>query len=147
MRSRVTLGFFLFAFVHCFALGILQSVIYSADAQTAALTSSILNEARVPRQSFAWLRTSAGMYNLQLCNGTEESRQCETIFESGNNTIGAARTYPEETLTKRSANLTLPAALNSTGNVEGVSLELVGRQSSVVLDSRCIRILVYPDQM
>jgi hypothetical protein len=119
-------------------------MIYSADTQTAALTTSILNEARVSKHSFAWLRISAGVYNLQLCNGTEDSpRHCETIFESGNNTVGAAGTFSENTPAKRSANFTLQASLGS----EEVSLELRGHRSSVFLDGLCTRILVYPDQM
>ncbi|KAF8890623.1 hypothetical protein BD779DRAFT_1516082 [Infundibulicybe gibba] len=39
--SRITLAFFLFSFVHCFAQGIIQSLLFSIDAEYSSILSDI----------------------------------------------------------------------------------------------------------
>lgn len=85
--NKLSLAFFLFSFIHCFAQGITQSFLYSLDSDSSTLVSTILRDARVPRRELAWLTGYADNFQLHLCTNVPFGRligSCTTLFESSN---------------------------------------------------------------
>ena len=66
--NYVTLSFFLFSFFHCFAQGILQSFLYTADDTWGSLTSHIVARANINSTVFPQFTGRHGNYGLELCD-------------------------------------------------------------------------------
>ncbi len=85
--NYVTLSFFLFSFSHCFAQGILQSFLYTADDTWGSLTSQIVARANVNPIVFPQFTGRHGNYSLELCNrapfGGLPGVPCVPFFTAG----------------------------------------------------------------
>jgi hypothetical protein len=66
--NYVTLSFFFFSFLHCFAQGILQSFLYTADDTWGSLTSHIVAHAHTSPTVFSLFTGRHGNYSLELCD-------------------------------------------------------------------------------
>jgi len=85
--NYVTLSFFLFSFLHCFAQGILQSFLYTADDTWGSLTSNIVSLAHTNPTVFPQFTGRHGNYSLELCNRVpvlgEGPHPCVPFFTAG----------------------------------------------------------------
>ena len=85
--NYVTLSFFLFSFFHCFAQGILQSFLYTADDTWGSLTSNIVARAHTIPTVFPQSTGRHGNYSLELCNQVPvlggEPHPCVPFFTAG----------------------------------------------------------------
>ena len=68
--NNVTLFFFFFSLLHCFAQGILQSFLYTADDTWGSITSQIVARAQINSASIVFPQFTGrhGDYSLELCN-------------------------------------------------------------------------------
>ena len=66
--NYVTLSFFLFSLSHCFAQGILQSFLYTADDTWGSITSQIVARAHTNSTVFPQFTGRHGNYSLELCS-------------------------------------------------------------------------------
>ncbi|KAI9459849.1 hypothetical protein BJY52DRAFT_1186165 [Lactarius psammicola] len=64
----VTITFFLFSFVHCFAQGTIQSFLFSADDAWGSFTSAIVDHAQINSTGFVQYTGRHGQYSIELCN-------------------------------------------------------------------------------
>ncbi|KAH9052036.1 hypothetical protein EDB83DRAFT_2621313 [Lactarius deliciosus] len=64
----VTISFFCFSFIHCFAQGTLQSFLFSADDSWGSFTSAIVDHAQINATTFVQYTGRHGQYSLKLCN-------------------------------------------------------------------------------
>lgn len=86
--TRVTTAFFLFGFFHCFAQGIINGFLFTVDARSASLVTSVLVTAKAPINSeIAWFRGKIQDRRLDVCydipldlNGRPEP--CKTAFRN-----------------------------------------------------------------
>jgi hypothetical protein len=155
--TRTTLAFFLLSFFLCFAQSLIQSFLFTIDADASALFSSTLDAARVPyRHQFAWNERShdpavnGGVrFHLRLCNHLPNGRgegNCTTVYDSAANTgVNATSTIA---LVRRDAMFEQPVAhFADNGALDGVTLSMQGTDDSLFLSERCAQTLVYPDQI
>jgi hypothetical protein len=112
------MGFFLFSFVICFALGIIHSVLFSVDTHTSTLVKSITRMAGVPRREIAWVTGNSKEFKLHLCTSIpfgKGTNFCITIFDSRQSDLSIPvpagfrrsvraqpRSYPDTSLTNTS---------------------------------------------
>jgi len=64
----VTIAFFLFSFLHCFAQGTIQSFLFGADDLWSSVTSNIVAHADIDSTIFPQFTGRHGAYSLALCN-------------------------------------------------------------------------------
>ncbi|KAH9019818.1 hypothetical protein EDB85DRAFT_2153467 [Lactarius pseudohatsudake] len=64
----VTISFFCFSFIHCFAQGTLQSFLFNADDSWGSFTSAIVDHAQINATTFVQYTGRHGQYSLELCN-------------------------------------------------------------------------------
>jgi hypothetical protein len=85
--NYVTLSFFFFSFLHCFAQGILQSFLYTADDTWGSLTSHIVAHAHTSPTVFSLFTGRHGNYSLELCDqvpvGGGGPPPCVPFFTAG----------------------------------------------------------------
>ncbi|KAH9982015.1 hypothetical protein BJV74DRAFT_989202 [Russula compacta] len=85
--NRVTVAFFLFSFVHCFAQASLQSFLFSTDDAWGSVTSNIVANAHISSTIFAEHTGRNGQYALELCDEVPvlggEPNPCEHFFTAG----------------------------------------------------------------
>jgi hypothetical protein len=83
--NKITTIFFLFSFLHCFAHGIVQSLLFTVDADASSLVSTIIEVAEVPTGHFAWLTRPDEHFLLRLCDAVPVGKPvspCHDIFDS-----------------------------------------------------------------
>ena len=81
--NYVTLFFFLFSFLHCFAQGILQSFLYTTDDTWSSLTSHVVSRAAINPTVFPQYTGRHGYYSLELCNQVPLGKPCAPFFTAG----------------------------------------------------------------
>jgi hypothetical protein len=82
-RNRLTAVFFLFGLFHCFAQGIIQSLLFTIDTQYSLLLSDITQSAQIPGANHTDLHYVSGGFTLEMCNSIpHDSTDCYTIFDS-----------------------------------------------------------------
>ena len=82
--NYVTLSFFLFSFLHCFAQGILQSFLYTADDTWGSLTSQIVSRGHPNSTVFPQFTGRHGSYSLELCDAVPgDPNPCVHFFTAG----------------------------------------------------------------
>ncbi|KAJ7938181.1 hypothetical protein B0H13DRAFT_1941907 [Mycena leptocephala] len=153
--NRVTVAFFLFTLIHCFAQGIIQSFLFSLDSEFADLVTKVVHEAEIPRENMTYLDGSSNHYTLHMCKDIPHGQKtdpCFVVFRSGVD----VRTQPDavESDTVESISIlqdlgqgfSLAADYDDTGNVSGVTFQSRTAQP-VVLSKQCTQILVYPQQV
>jgi len=164
-------GHFLFSFLHCFAQGILQSYMYTADDTWGSLTSHIVALAHPDSIIFAQFNGHHGKYSLELCNdvpGPRDSQPCVPFFTAGQSnpiTIpqrflppGALVTDPDASFSTNSSGLSNLTSSTWFLDSSGVNIDSQTRSDglsdvivtsadgkmSVTLDPVCIYTLLYP---
>jgi hypothetical protein len=83
--NKITLAFFVFSVIHCFAQGILHSLLYSVDRHNDDTVMSIIHEANVPQREIPWLTGNSREFKLQLCTSIPTgmaNNSCTTVFDS-----------------------------------------------------------------
>ncbi|KAI0063019.1 hypothetical protein BV25DRAFT_1915747 [Artomyces pyxidatus] len=89
--NRITLSFFLFAFIHCFTQGILQSLLFSTDTNWSQFTDPIVQNAQINSSEFIQYTGKHGSYSLGLCKdhvpeaGVRNS--CVPFFTAGDENV------------------------------------------------------------
>jgi len=152
-RNRLTSVFFLFGFFHCFAQGIIQSLLFTVDAEYYTLLSDITQAANIPLANHTDLVYNDGGYVLINCNFIPHSDSvCSNLFDSrsdivptANLTIGMDSIVRGETilsvLSRDSFNITRdPTHHQVIFNGQGTSLD------DVPLNNTCTSMLLYPSQ-
>jgi hypothetical protein len=86
LSDRVTVAFFLFTLIHCFAQGIIQSFLFSLDSEFADLVTKVVHEAEIPRENMTYLDGSSNHYTLHMCRDIphgQKGNPCFVVFQSG----------------------------------------------------------------
>lgn len=153
--NRVTTAFFIFSFVHCFAQGIIQSFLFSIDAEYGSILSSITTVAAIPPKNITYLERSSGNMHLRMCNDIPHGQPeypCIDIFRSAVDTHNAVKSDNDDRHQIASNHFEEGLAITATRdvstsarNIEGVSLTSGSR--TVFLSRQCTQILVYPQQI
>jgi hypothetical protein len=82
-RNRLTAIFFLFAFFHCFAQGIIQSLLFTIDAQYSSLLDDISHAAQINPRNHTDLIHVSGGFTVAMCDYLPHSKgNCSIIFDS-----------------------------------------------------------------
>ncbi|KAJ7160793.1 hypothetical protein C8R46DRAFT_1353541 [Mycena filopes] len=165
--NRVTVAFFLFSLIHCFAQGVIQSFLFSVDSEFANLVTRIVQTAEIPVQDITYLEGSSNHLTLRMCTDIPYSqaiktKNCTIVFQSGVDDETATPDVVEQATVKSqsifqdlSAGFALSKVRDSVGNVTGVTFQPVAvptalqskAASSVLLNKQCTQILVYPQQV
>lgn len=98
----MTTTFFLFSFAHCFIHGIVQSVLFSFDQNADSPIQSILREADVPDNHFAWLTRHHGKFTLKLCSSVPVGNKddpCVVIFQSDTDSLPIPQGFRKRSVT------------------------------------------------
>lgn len=155
--NRISLAFFLFSFVLCLVQGLIQSLLYSVDADSHALVKDITQMAGLPRQEIASLSGNSKEFKLQLCTGMPfgaTAKTCVTMFDSrqSNTPIsvptGYRRSVGEDLSTRQlssSEQEAMAPSFNSSGNINGLTMPMPNG-TTVFLDMQCTRLFLYPQQ-
>ncbi|KAJ3806409.1 hypothetical protein EV368DRAFT_82608 [Lentinula lateritia] len=154
-RNRLTAVFFLFAFFHCFAQGIIQSLLFVLDSQYYGLLSDITQAADIPPANHTDLSRVSGGFRLEMCNFIpHNSSNCFPIFDSRDKII--VENSPDADAQLRGE--TIIAQLNSQSfkiiadaqgqshTVSQVVFEADGGVGSVNMSESCTSMLLYPTQ-
>jgi hypothetical protein len=83
--NKITVAFFLFSVLQCFAQVIMESLLYSVDVDSRTLVMSVIRAAEVPRREIAWLTGNTEEFKLQLCTNIPfgmTDNFCTTAFDS-----------------------------------------------------------------
>jgi len=157
--DKTTVIFFLFTFLHCFAQGIIQAVLYSADYDEQSLTASILSEGQVPTdKTFPWLTRQGEDFTLQLCSSIPISKNqpvCQTIFETGNNSMPIPSGFRRRS-TDGDVDVTRPRGGANQGTIVAGNKDADGTVTvnvtfpdgqQEVLSEQCTRVLSYADSV
>ncbi|CAK5269355.1 unnamed protein product [Mycena citricolor] len=155
LYDRITLTpltaiFFLFCFVHCFVEGFIQAYIYTTDSTAYGVTTSILQQAKVPDSDFSILRRTPGNDTLQLCNMVPTyvaAQQCELIFETGHPNMTVPQNFNltngNESKLFADTDLKISATPDSD---DSVHVTLFSGES-VTMNQMCTLVLTYPHQV
>jgi len=143
--TRVTIAFFLFSFVHCFAQGIIQSFMLSIDSEFGHLLDEIVHTAEIPFENITFLEGSLGHLRLQMCNDIPHGQSpypCMDIFRSDvdvHNVTGS-----NISLSTINPGPHLSAQRNKSN---GITVIVHSEQGpAIALIPQCAQILVYPAQ-
>lgn len=86
-RNRLTTVFFLFALFHCFAQGIIQSLLFTIDSKYSAFLLDVVDAAHVPSNNHTDLILHNSGFQLEMCNFIPHSPEnCSIAFDSTVNT-------------------------------------------------------------
>lgn len=154
-RNRLTAVFFLFGFFHCFAQGIIQSLLFTVDDQYYSLLSDITQAANVPKANHTDLTYVSGGYVLKLCNFIpHNSTDCTQLFNSSeivpadNLTIGMDSELNGEIIVSALSQKSFKISRNS--ETQQVIFEggegQDGVPNNVTLNNTCTSMLLYPAQ-
>ncbi|KAJ6468964.1 hypothetical protein DFH09DRAFT_1344995 [Mycena vulgaris] len=152
--NRVTVAFFLFSFIHCFAQGIIQSFLFSTDSQFAGLVTEIVHAADIPLKNITYLEGSSNRYVLRMCDdiphGQAQSR-CMVVFQSGVGVSSGSEAVESDTFNSLSILQDLTHGFSLSKDLDLGGNPIVRLESSaadpVSLSQQCARILVYPQQV
>ncbi|KAJ6542628.1 hypothetical protein B0H19DRAFT_304415 [Mycena capillaripes] len=147
----VTIAFFLFSMVHCFAQGVIQSFLFSLDSEFAGLVTKIVHAADIPQINMTYLDND---YVLRMCNNIPHGQQespCTVLYERGHAVVNDSTLnsdFLESSAILRDLNQGFSISPNrdSAGNVSGVTIQSNTAQS-VFLSHLCTQILVYPQEI
>ncbi|KAF7326872.1 hypothetical protein MVEN_02581100 [Mycena venus] len=146
--DRVTVAFFLFSMVHCFAQGIIQSFLYSIDTEFEGVVTEIVHAAHIPLINMTYLEGSSNHLTLRMCDNIPHGQShypCMVIFQSGVNVINASAV---ESDTQKSISILADYSQGfeiSTAD-DGVLVKSSAAEP-VILNQQCAQILVYPQQV
>jgi len=151
--NRVTTAFFIFSFVHCFAQGVIQSLLFSIDAEYGDLLTSITSVAAIPPQNITYLEGPHGDLNLRMCNDIPHGQPtypCIEIFQSGVDAkripaIDQNSTRQKIALNIHDNGLTITPIGDNSSDPIGVNLK--SGAFNIHLTPQCTQILVYPKQI
>ncbi|KAF9048022.1 hypothetical protein BDZ89DRAFT_1126983 [Hymenopellis radicata] len=124
-RNRLTATFFLFGFFHCWAQGIIQSLLYSIDAEYSTLLSKIEHAAHMDPHNHTWLEGTSEHYRLRMCNWIPHLDQNSPVATLVPNPIFVDSSAPLSNVVIVSKNET---------------------QGNVTLSMQCTGILTFPAQ-
>ncbi|KAJ6482872.1 hypothetical protein C8R47DRAFT_574998 [Mycena vitilis] len=150
--NRVTVAFFLFSFIHCFAQGVIQAFIFSLDSEFAGLVTNIVKTANIPLQNMTYLDSNNV---LRMCNNIPYGQQPDPCFVLLKPGVGGRNLSASVVLDNSESSaifqgltkgFSISRKFDSTGNVSGVEIQPAGAQS-VFLSEVCTQILVYPQQV
>ncbi|KAJ7468592.1 hypothetical protein FB451DRAFT_1479997 [Mycena latifolia] len=153
--NRVTVAFFLFSFIHCFAQGIIQSFLFSIDSQFAGLVTEVVHAAQIPSKNITYIEGSSGHYLLRMCDDIphgQPTSPCMVIFQSGVDVHNGSDAATSDSLESSSIfqDLSRGFSLSTTRDdanlVIGVTFES-SAADPVFLSEQCTQILVYPMQV
>ncbi|KAK7029817.1 hypothetical protein R3P38DRAFT_881465 [Favolaschia claudopus] len=153
--SRVTIAFFLFSLIHCFAQGIIQALLYSVDSEFEGVVTQIVQAAKIPLQNLTLLQGSPNHWTLSMCDDIPHGQPrypCSVIFQSGvgvGKTPGAVEAGIRDSvsiLQDYNAGFTVAPSFDSNNSLAGVTVES-SAAPPVFLSRQCARILVYPQQV
>ncbi|KAJ7778472.1 hypothetical protein B0H16DRAFT_1879104 [Mycena metata] len=163
--NRVTVAFFIFSLTHCFAQGVIQSLLFSVNSEFANLVTQIVQTAEIPLNNITYLEGSPNHWTLHMCYDIPHGQArnpCMVVFQSGVNDIQRTPNLVEQdTIESQSIFQDLSQGFgiipnrDSLGNVTGVTFQPVAvpsalqatAASSVFLNQQCTQILVYPQQV
>ncbi|KAJ3823546.1 hypothetical protein F5878DRAFT_607554 [Lentinula raphanica] len=156
-RNRLTAVFFLFGFFHCFAQGIIQSLLFVLDSQYYTLLFDITQAAQIPPSNHTnLLHVSGGGYTLELCDYIpHNATNCETIFDSRNTSNVVADDPDNDAQLKGEIILSQLKSQSFSIAAEGTSPSLPVTQitfeaaedaGTVNMSALCTETLLYPTQ-
>ncbi|KAJ4481044.1 hypothetical protein J3R30DRAFT_3700598 [Lentinula aciculospora] len=154
-RNRLTAVFFLFGFFHCFAQGIIQSLLFVLDSQYYNLLSDITHMAKIPLANHTNLLHVSGGYTLEMCDFVpHNSSTCSTIFDSRdtiieNVSLDVDAQYRGETIISQLSRPSFKIIAESQGQSQDVSrvvFEADGGANIVTMNQSCTSMLLYPAQ-
>ncbi|KAJ4500613.1 hypothetical protein C8R41DRAFT_431661 [Lentinula lateritia] len=154
-RNRLTAVFFLFGFFHCFAQGIIQSLLFVLDSQYYGLLSDITQAADIPPANHTDLSHVSGGYRLEMCNFIpHNSSNCSPIFDSRDkivveNSPDADAQLRGETIIAQLNSQSFKIIADAQGQSQTVSqvvFEADGGAGSVNMSESCTSMLLYPTQ-
>ncbi|PBK98530.1 hypothetical protein ARMGADRAFT_1051893 [Armillaria gallica] len=142
--NRLTTAFFLFGFFHCFAQGIIQSLLFSVDSEYNALLKKVTVAANVPFFVGSTLR---------MCDYLpHDDTSCSDVFTINRPPNQNVR-HSNELITEN--NFVWRAGLEGSGfsvtpldnTTYSVTLKLLkGESGSIILSQTCIQTLLLPSQ-
>jgi hypothetical protein len=153
--NRLTACFFLMAFVHCFAQGIMHSFLFTIDSEYSSLLTQIVRAAQMPPKNHTKLIGSTNDFRVIMCDWIPHNQSsCGTIFQTGIDNNPALATDAQHDSASRGHtvmdniaegfNISARFATDAT-NITGVTLQ--AKDGKVVeLDKKCTGILLYPQQ-
>lgn len=154
--NRVTVAFFLFSIVHCFAQGIVQSLLYAIDTEFEGVMTQIVHAADIPPRNMTYLEGSSNHWTLRMCNNIPHGQSpdpCFVIFQSGvddvNGTPDAIDSDVKESIAivaDYTQGFTVTPVLSSIGHVSSVEIQSSAAET-VSLSLQCAQILMYPQEM
>ncbi|KAF7373393.1 hypothetical protein MSAN_00548900 [Mycena sanguinolenta] len=154
--NRVTVAFFLFSLVHCFAQGIIQSLLYAIDSEFENVVTKIVHTAEIPLKNMTYLEGSPYHWTLRMCDNVPHPGQarypCTVIFQSGvgiDNSPDAIEYDTKESISivqDFTRGFDIVPAFDSNNTVIGVNVESSAAQS-VFLNHQCAQILVYAQEI
>ncbi|RDB19618.1 hypothetical protein Hypma_013245 [Hypsizygus marmoreus] len=150
--NRVTTAFFVFSFVHCFAQGIIQSFLFSIDAEYGTILSSITTIAGVPAANITYLEGGSGHLHLRICNDIPHGQPnfpCSDIFRSevDENNFLNSDTRQAIALNHFKNGLVISPIRDSSTSNKSAGVTLRSGSRTVQLSQQCVQTLVYPEQI
>ncbi|KAJ7239978.1 hypothetical protein B0H12DRAFT_1024935, partial [Mycena haematopus] len=151
---RVTVAFFLFSLVHCFAQGIIQSLLYAVDTEFEGVVTEIVHTARIPLKNMTYLEGSSNhLLTLRMCDNIphgQPQNPCFVVFQSGVDDVTPAPDVVEfesiSIVQDYDRGFAISPAFDSNDTFIGVDVTS-SAASSVFLSQHCAQILVYPQQV
>ncbi|KII83848.1 hypothetical protein PLICRDRAFT_58289 [Plicaturopsis crispa FD-325 SS-3] len=145
--SKFTLAFMIFGLLHCFAQGLIQSLMFSLDSDANTLVTSIVDEAQISKRELPWLTRQGDDLDLKLCREVPIDLtvpSCFTVFQSGQpNLTLSARDQKWEIGSSRIVN----ESLSTTSDAQGVTVQLPYDRGTQFFSTQCTETLVYPQQV
>ncbi|KAH8114892.1 hypothetical protein DFH11DRAFT_1877246 [Phellopilus nigrolimitatus] len=146
--TKTTIAFFMFSVVFCFVHALVQSFLFSLDADANTLASAIVSTAGAPQNEFGWLTrqrngtTHVEVFTLMLCDAIPFEREddpCVVVFQSNEtsstSSAGISNGLWKRENTSASSNSTqLPSGLSSS-NSTGYLVPGIGAFIQPVLDN------------
>jgi hypothetical protein len=153
--NRVTVAFFVFSLVHCFAQGIVQSLLYSIDTEFVGVVNEIVHASRIPLENMTYLEGSSNHWTLRMCNNIPHGQAqdpCAVVFQSGIDVNDDPDAVEFDTIASASIlegytqGFSISTSRDSTNQSTGVTIKF-NAAPSVFLSHQCAQILVYPQQV
>ncbi|KAJ7817861.1 hypothetical protein B0H14DRAFT_2841013 [Mycena olivaceomarginata] len=153
--NRVTVAFFVFSLVHCFAQGIIQSLLYSIDTEFVGVVNEIVHASRIPLGNMTYLEGSSNHWTLRMCKNIPHGQAqdpCAVVFQSGVDVNDDPDAVESDTIASTSIlegytqGFSISTSRDSTNQSIGVTIK-TNAASSVFLSHQCAQILVYPQQV
>lgn len=159
---RFALAFVLFSVIHCLAQSAVQSFLFSISNGYSSSTSAIVSEARVHKE-IPWLIQQRNNLTLKFCDhipGGKSQTSCETVFQTGVNVsvvppANLRRNFAvrENTPSHPDFGSPLPPTIDPShtlvraGANGTVDVSFDNWETSRNLDEKCVRVLVYANEV